>query len=139
MAKNYVQPGSVVTVTAPVGGMKSGDAVLVGSLFGVAAFDAAEGADVEINTTGVYDVAKVSAQAWTVGAPIYWDVAAKLATTNAAGNTLIGVALAVAANPSAIGRVRLSADSVAATAALAALDASLTALAARVTALEAAP
>jgi len=113
--RNYLQPGNVVTLTAPVGGVRSGDGVLVGSLFGVAAFDAAEGAEVEINTTGVYDVAKVSAQAWAMGAPI------------------------VAANPSAIGRVRLSADSVAATAALAALDASLTALAARVTALEAAP
>lgn len=136
MAKNYVQPGSVVTLTAPAGGVKSGDGVLVGSLFGIAATDAIEGAEVEINTTGVYDVAKVDAQAWTVGAPIYFDSVAKLATTTVAGNTLIGVALAVATNPSATGRVRLSADGVAATAALAALDASLTALAGRVTALE---
>ena len=34
--------------------------------------------------------------------------AAKLATTTATGNTLIGVALADAANPSGTGRVRLN-------------------------------
>jgi predicted RecA/RadA family phage recombinase len=54
------------------------------------------------------EVAKVSAQAWTVGAPIYWDDTAKLFTTTSTSNTLAGVAVAAAANPSATGRVRLN-------------------------------
>jgi predicted RecA/RadA family phage recombinase len=55
----------------------------------------------------VGDLAKVSAQAWTEGAKIYWDDTAKNFTTTSGGNTLAGVAAAAAANPSATGKVRL--------------------------------
>lgn len=105
--RNYVQPGNTVTVTAPYA-VLSGAGVLVGSLFGVASTSAAETAQTEIVTEGVFDLAKVQAQAWTVGQPVYWDATAKLCTTTATDNTRIGVALAVAANPSGIGRVRLN-------------------------------
>ena len=40
MAKNFIQPGGTVTVTAPDGGAKSGQFVKIGALFGVAATDA---------------------------------------------------------------------------------------------------
>ena len=105
MAKTMVSDGCTATVTAPAA-VSSGDGVLVGSLFGVAHDDAANGADVVINLTGEYTLPKTSAQAWTVGARIYWDGTA--ATTTASTNKLIGVATAVAANPSATGNVRLS-------------------------------
>ena len=74
----------------------------------VATTDAAINATVEAVTRGVVDLAKVSAQAWAVGDKVYWDDTAKLTTTVSTSNTLIGVALAVAANPSATGRVRLN-------------------------------
>ncbi len=104
--KTFVQPGDTITVAAPYD-VASGGGCLVGVLFGVASFTAAAGADVALVTTGVFDLPKVSAQAWTLGAAIYWDAAAKLTTTTEAGNTPIGTAVAVAANPSAAGRVRL--------------------------------
>jgi predicted RecA/RadA family phage recombinase len=104
--KNYIQPGDVVTVPAPYD-VASGAGALVGTLFGVAAFSALSGTDVELKTHGVFDLPKTSAQAWTVGAAIYWDDTNKVATTTTTSNTLIGKALAVAANPSAVGRVRL--------------------------------
>lgn len=110
--RNFIQRGDVVTVPAPTGGILSGAGVLVGALFGIACTTAAEGAEVEIDTSGVYELAKTSAQAWTVGAKIYWDATNKVATTTASGNSLIGVAMAAAANPSAIGRVRLNGVSV---------------------------
>lgn len=107
MAKNYIQPGDTVTVPAPAD-VSSGDGVLVGKLFGVAQFSAKSGDDVEISTKGVYTLPKTSAQAWTVGAPIYWD-GSKCTTADGSGaNTLVGHALAVAANPSPAGTVRLS-------------------------------
>lgn len=107
MAKNFIQPGDTVTVAAPAD-VTSGAGVLVGSLFGVAQFSALNGADVEICTKGVYELPKTSAQAWTVGVKIYWD-GSKCTTADGSGsNTLIGHALAVAANPSATGIVRLS-------------------------------
>lgn len=105
--KNFIQPGDVMTVTAPYN-VSSGDGVLVGSLFGIAAFSALSGADVEINTEGVYDLAKTSAQAWTAGALIYWDNNGRVATTVSTGNKLIGVAAKAADNPSATGAVRLN-------------------------------
>ncbi len=107
--KNYIAKGEVVTLTAPYT-VTSGACCKVGSIVGVATADAASGATVEAAVSGVFDLAKVSAQAWTVGAPIFWDDSAKLTTTTSTSNTLIGVALAVAANPSATGRVRLNAS-----------------------------
>ncbi|CBS87035.1 DUF2190 family protein [Azospirillum lipoferum] len=105
--KNFVQPGKTVTVSAPYD-VASGAGCLVGSLFGVATMDAVSGASVDICTEGVFTLAKTSAQAWTVGAKVYWDDTNKVATTTATSNTLIGCALEVAANPSATGTVRLN-------------------------------
>lgn len=105
--KNYVQDGRVLSLTAPYD-VAAGAAFKVGSIVAVATSAALEDAPVEGLTTGVVELAKVSAQAWTVGAPIYWDDTAKLTTTTSTSNTLIGVAVAVAANPSATGWVRLN-------------------------------
>lgn len=105
--KNFIQPGDTITVPAPAD-VASGAGVLVGSLFGVASFDVKSGEEVEIATKGVFELPKTSAQAWTVGAPIYWDASNKVATSAASTNALIGVALAVAANPSSTGVVRLN-------------------------------
>lgn len=104
--KNYVQDGVNITVAAPAA-VTSGAGVLVGTLFGVASTDAAESAQVVIVTTGVFELPKTSAQAWTVGAALYWDNTNKVVTTASSGNTLIGKAVAAAANPSATGIVRL--------------------------------
>ncbi len=104
--KNFVQPGNTLTLVAPYT-VVSGAGLLVGNIFGVASADAASGADVEAVAEGVFDLAKVSAQAWAQGDPIYWDDSAKLCTTTAGANTPIGHATAIAANPSSTGRVRL--------------------------------
>lgn len=104
--KNFIQDGVSVTVAAPAA-VSSGDGVLVGSLFGVASTDAENGADVAICTQGVFELPKTSAQAWTVGQKVYWAAGAGEATTVASGNTLIGVALKAAANPSDTGFVRV--------------------------------
>jgi predicted RecA/RadA family phage recombinase len=106
--KNFVRHGNSVPVAAPAGGLASGAGYLAGAIFGVASTAAAEGETVELAVVGVFDLPKTSAQAWTVGAKVYWDGANAVATTTASGNTLIGVAFAAAANPSAVGRVRLN-------------------------------
>ena len=107
--KNYVQPGATLTLTAPYA-VTSGDGLLVGSIFGVAAGDAASGATVEAALTGVFDLTKIGSQAWTVGAKIYWDDTNKRCTTVATDNTLIGVAVDAVAGGAGdtIGRVRLN-------------------------------
>ena len=105
--KNFIQPAENITLAAPYN-VLSGDGLLVGSVFGVASNDALSGADVEAVVTGVFSLTKVSAQAWTQGALIYWDNAAKNCTTVLTGNKLIGVAAAAAVNPSSTGLVRLN-------------------------------
>ncbi|MCY0149855.1 DUF2190 family protein [Hoeflea sp. G2-23] len=106
--KNFTSTGDIVEVTAPAN-VSSGDIVAVGGLIGIATGDALSSARVNIKTTGVFELAKTSAQAWaTVGLAIYRDNSTGLATSVAAGNKLIGVNLAVAANPSASGTVLLS-------------------------------
>ena len=107
--KNYVQPGNTLTLTAPYG-VTSGEGLLVGSIFGVAAGDAASGATVEAALTGVFDLTKIGSQAWTVGAKVYWDDTNKRCTTVATDNTPIGVAVEAVAGGAGdtVGRVRLS-------------------------------
>lgn len=106
--KNFIQRGEVVPVTAPAD-VASGALVKVGVLVGVAEHDAASGEAVNIAVSGVFELSKVSAQAWTEGAALYMVPGTGLVTTaTTAGNVLIGVALAAAANPSATGIVRLN-------------------------------
>ena len=104
MAKNYIQPGSTVTLAAPYA-VSSGDGLLVESLFAVATGDADSAADVESITEGVFELAKTSAQAWAQGDKVYWNDTNRECTVVAAGNVLIGVAVAAAADPSSTGRV----------------------------------
>ncbi|MCF1711036.1 DUF2190 family protein [Tabrizicola sp. J26] len=107
--KNYVQPGNTITLTAPYA-VTSGDGLLVGSIFGVAAGTAAIGEAVEAALTGVYDLKKVASQAWAAGDKVYWDNTAKEATRTTTSNTLIGVAVVAVAGGAGdtIGRVRLN-------------------------------
>jgi len=92
--KNYVQPGDMITITAAAA-HNSGDGVLQGTLFGVAAGDIANGAVGEIQVVGVFTLPKIGSQAWTVGAAVYWDAGNARCTTTATGNTLIGKAVTV--------------------------------------------
>ena len=114
--KNYIQEGDVLTFTAPSDSsdtdLSSGDGVLIGSIFGVCVTDVAMGDSGQMKTEGVFELPKTSAQAWTVGAKIYWDDTNKVCTTSSSGNSLIGVATAAAANPSSTGYVRLNGKSV---------------------------
>lgn len=112
--KNLVQPGRTITVTAPAN-VESGEGVLIGQLFGVAAGDAENGASLDLVTEGVFDLAKATAAVFTVGAPVYWDTASREANSgedddsNSAGDNeaLIGVAVAAAGAGASTVRVKL--------------------------------
>jgi len=108
--KNYVQPGNTMTLTAPYA-VTSGDGLLVGSFFGIAAGDAALGEPVETALVGVFDITKVGSQAWAVGAQVYPDGPTKRCTNGATSNPLSGVAVEAVASGAGdtIGRVRLNA------------------------------
>lgn len=107
--KNYIQPGKSIDVPAPAGGVVSGKVYIIGALIGVSSVTAAEGTMIALQTEEVFDLEKTSAQAWAIGDKIYLDAATKVATKTVGSNTLIGVAVAVAANPSPSGWVKLGA------------------------------
>lgn len=104
---NFIQPGEVLTLTTDRA-VSSGGGFLAGAIFGVAAATYANGDSGEFNTCGVYSLAKTSAQAWAVGDKIYWDDTNHRCDTDGTVGQLIGVATAVAANPSSTGYVKLS-------------------------------
>ena len=67
--KNFVQSVErALTVIAPTGGVVAGAIVIVESIVGVATGTASAGAEVEIRPEGVYDLAKVPADALATGA-----------------------------------------------------------------------
>lgn len=113
--KNFVARGDALEITADAD-YASGDGVLVGSLFGVAANAMATGETGVINVTGVYDLPKAPSQAWTVGALVYWDEDNGRATSTAGANVLIGCAVAAVGSGAGevIGRVRLNGSATAA-------------------------
>lgn len=108
--KNFVAAGNILTLPAPYA-VASGGGALIGAIFGVAQKDAANGEEVAFLVTGVVDLPKAASQAWTVGVKVYWDNAAKLVTSTASGNTLIGVATKAVGGGAGetIGQVRLNA------------------------------
>lgn len=108
---NQIEVSDRITATAPYA-VESGSGALIGALFGVAVIDAGGGAQGVFETAGIHPLNKVEAESWAAGAAVYWDDAEKLCTTTSAGNTLIGSAHASAANPSALGYVRLNASAV---------------------------
>ncbi len=104
---NYLQTGEKLTVAAPYDRL-SGQAALIGSLLGVAVSDVLSGADGVFVTEGVFTLPKTSAQAWTVGQKLYWDNTNKRLDSDSTVGMLVGVATAVAANPSSTGECRLN-------------------------------
>ena len=105
--KNYIQPGNTITAIAPTGGILSGQGLLFGALFGIASFSADEEAEVEIVTTGVFDLPKAPAAVFTAGALAAWDTSAGQVVPPATGMVPIGVALAAASNGTTSVRIRL--------------------------------
>jgi len=104
--KTFIQKGNIVTVTTAAN-IASGDGVLVGSIFGVAAADAAAGDEVEITTTGVFDLPKDAATVIDIGNRVAWDDTAKEIALPGVGLYPVGVATEAAGNGVATVKVRL--------------------------------
>jgi len=105
--KNYIQNGDMITVTAPVGGVTSGQGLLVGSLFGVIAASVSGGEAVEVATTGVFDLPKDAATVIDPGDRVAWDDTAKEIAQPGVGLYSVGIAVTAAGNGTTAVRVRL--------------------------------
>lgn len=106
--RNYVQPGDTLDLTAPTGGLASGQAHLFGGIFGVAAKSAAQGEKVAVKVEGVFTLPKATGGGLTEGQKAYWDATAKKITATATDNTLIGHAVEPAATGATTATVRIA-------------------------------
>ena len=105
--KTFVQPGLSVPLPMPYD-RTSGQGVLVGALFGVAAVDTLSGITAEVATAGVFDITKEAPLVIAVGARVFWDNTNRRVTTTATANTAIGHAVVAAASADITVRMRLS-------------------------------
>jgi predicted RecA/RadA family phage recombinase len=127
MARNFVQAGGTLTLTAPAN-VKSGGIVVVGALAGVAAYDAAQGEEVEVTTEGVFTLPKTTPGGINQGDAAYWDSVASKVTATAGSNLLLGICVVTAGTSETTCHVKLTVPSGALAVALAALDARVTTL-----------
>lgn len=107
----YKQEGDAVDFT-PAADVAAGDVVVQGELVGVASREIKAGALGALSVSGVFDFPKAmgAGSAIAAGSWLYWDDAAKVATTsdNAGANKLLGKSVAAAGDDDATVRARLS-------------------------------
>lgn len=103
----FVQDGRAIDYT-PGSAVATGDVVVQGDLVGVVKRPLAANEAGALDVDGVFDFAKATNVAYTVGTILYWDDTANLVTTTATGNKQIGKVVRVAATTDATVRVRLS-------------------------------
>ena len=91
---NYSQPGNVVTLVAPAGGVVSGSVYKIDQLVVVATATVAAASNFEGARIGVFTaLPKDNGDAWAQGAPLYWDDGnSRFTTVSAAGLVLCATA-----------------------------------------------
>lgn len=70
-----IQRGEKIPLTAPSGGVVSGQGYVIGEFFVIAEHDAAEGEQFVGNRAHVFPIPKSTSVAFSEGDPIYWDEA----------------------------------------------------------------
>jgi len=96
--RTFVQPGDMLTCTAPTGGVVSGTGYLLGDLFVVAATTAAEGEAFEGMRVGVHTLAAeahATDQALDVGDIAYFDAGEGRLTKTATDNSPVGIVTSI--------------------------------------------
>jgi len=102
----FVHAGHIVNHT-PTTALAAGQVVVLGELVAVATYPVEANQTCGLAVQGVFDFAKGST-AIALGALVYWDDAANIATTTATGNKLIGKVIRAAAASDSRVRVLLT-------------------------------
>jgi predicted RecA/RadA family phage recombinase len=111
--QNFVQKGKIVDFpAAPSGGLVSGQAFLIGGLFGISCDTYAVGVPGEMQVEDVFDI-PMAAVTPTFGQDAYWDNTNAVVTNVSTSNTKIGVFVVAGNSPytgsaAQYGRVRLN-------------------------------
>lgn len=103
----FVQEGAAIDYT-PGADVAAGDVIVQGDLVGVARLDIKSGVLGALAVAGVFDFAKATNVAYTVGTILYWDDTNNIVTATATGNKQVGKVVRAAATTDPTVRVRLS-------------------------------
>src|SRR5215472_10536186 len=103
--RNFVSPGNYGVPVVTPNAVVSGQVVVIGSMFGIAATDAAAGATVALAMEGVYTLPKIPGDVYTVGQPAKIDTSGNVNNAGTVG--AIGWIVAAAAAGSTTCSVRL--------------------------------
>jgi len=103
----FVQDGKYID-HMPAGALAAGDVVVQGDLVGVVFRPLAAGELGALAVDGVFDFAKNTGVAYTVGTILYWDDTNNVVTATATGNKQIGKVVRAAATTDTTVRMRLS-------------------------------
>uniref|UniRef100_A0A7C4LIJ9 DUF2190 family protein n=1 Tax=Schlesneria paludicola TaxID=360056 RepID=A0A7C4LIJ9_9PLAN len=103
----FVQDGCAIDYT-PGSAVTAGDVVVQGDLIGIAQGDIAANKPGALVVEGVFDFAKATNVAYTVGTVLYWDDTNNIVTATATGNKQVGKVVRAAATTDPTVRVRLS-------------------------------
>lgn len=111
MAKNFVQEGKTLTLTAPSGGVTAGVAYVIGALFVIALTSADEGEPFEGMSEGVWSMPKATHaadKAFTEGEAIFWNATSGVWDKTGAGLYPAGTAVVAAASTAAVVLVKIT-------------------------------
>lgn len=114
MSRSFIQPGDVLSLVAPTGGVTAGTGVLIGSQFVIPRTTAAQTVAFDGDVEGVHSHAKAASQAWTAGLVVYWDDTNKVFSSTATvgffgqGGVFVAVEAVAGGSTDTIGKVRLS-------------------------------
>lgn len=100
----FVSDGLLIDHT-PGSAVAAGEVVVQGDLVAVAPSPIAAGETRSLCVRGVFDCAKSTGVAYTVGQLLYWDNTNKVVTATATGNKLLGKVVVAAASADVIVRV----------------------------------
>ena len=106
----YRQPGDILTIPAPTGGVIAGRVYLIGVLALVPLKDADEGKQTAFAVGGVWELPKATGVSFEVGELAFYDVSAHEINKTAAGRVPVG---AVVASTDTTATVRMFAQSTA--------------------------
>jgi len=107
MQARFVAPGMTISHT-PTAALAAGEVVVLGQLVGVTTHPVEANQLCGLTVQGVFDFAKATGGSIAVGALVYWDDTANVATTTVTGNTLIGKCVRAAGTSDTTVRVLLT-------------------------------
>ncbi len=110
--KNYVQPGMILDLVAPTGGVTVGVPVRIGDFFCIPQETALVSVAFRGYVSGVFELVKTAGTAWTAGQAVYWDVSTTKVTHDPDKGDCIGYAVAAEASAIVLADVQLNGVSV---------------------------